>query len=58
MHYYIPKCVVEVIGFSLGSGQAQLCVQDLNYKLGIKSHLFTFGSVNCFKTNIFNSHII
>ena len=45
---------VEVIGWSLGSGQAQLCCQDLYYNLGIKSHLFTFGSVNVFKTNIFN----
>lgn len=45
---------VEVIGWSLGSAQAQLCVQDLYYNLGIKSHLFTFGSVNLFKTNIFN----
>ena len=45
---------VEVIGWSLGSGQAQLCVQDLYYNLGIKSHLFTFGSVNLFKTNRFN----
>ena len=49
-----PTAEVEVIGWSLGSGQAQLCVQDLNYNLGIKSHLFTFGSVNIFKTNIFN----
>lgn len=49
-----PAAEVEVIGFSLGSGQAQLCVQDLYYNFGIKSHLFTFGSVNCFKTNIFN----
>lgn len=45
---------IEVIGWSLGSAQAQLCVQDLYYNLGIKSHLFTFGSVNLFKTNIFN----
>lgn len=45
---------VEVVGWSLGSAMAQLCVQDLNYNLGIKTHLFTFGSVNLFKTNIFN----
>lgn len=49
-----PFAEVEVIGWSLGSGQAQLCCQDLNYNLGIKPHLFTFGSVNLFKTNIFN----
>ena len=46
--------IIEVIGWSLGSGQAMLCVQDLNYNFGIKSHLYTFGSVNLFKTNIFN----
>ena len=45
---------IEIIGWSLGSAMATLCAQDLNYNLGIKSHLFTFGSVNLFKTNIFN----
>jgi hypothetical protein len=45
---------VEVIGWSLGSGQAMLCAQDLYYNLGVKSYLYTFGSVNPFKTNIFN----
>lgn len=49
-----PSAEVEIIGWSLGSGQAMLCAQDLNYNFGIKSHLFTFGSVNLFKTNIFN----
>ena len=49
-----PDCEVEVIGWSLGSGQAMLCAQDLNYNFGIESHLYTFGSVNLFKTNIFN----
>lgn len=49
-----PTAEVEIIGWSLGSGQAMLCAQDLNYNLGIKSHLFTYGSVNPFKTNIFN----
>ena len=49
-----PTASVEVIGWSLGSGQAMLCAQDLNYNFGIESHLFTFGSVNPFKTNIFN----
>ena len=49
-----PTANVEVIGWSLGSGQAMLCSQDLNYNLGIKCHLYTFGSVNLFKTNIFN----
>lgn len=49
-----PNAEVEVIGWSLGSGQAMLCTQDLFYNFGIKSHLFTYGSVNPFKTNIFN----
>ena len=49
-----PSAEVEIIGWSLGSGQAMLCAQDLNYNLGIRPHLFTFGSVNPFKTNIFN----
>lgn len=49
-----PRAEIEIIGWSLGSGQAMLCAQDLNYNLGIKSHLFTFGSVNPYKTNIFN----
>ena len=49
-----PSAEVEVIGWSLGSGQAMLCAQDLFYNFDIKSHLFTYGSVNPFKTNIFN----
>lgn len=51
-----PDAEVEVIGWSLGSAMAQLCVQDLNYNLGIKSHLFTYGSVNPFKTRLFRRH--
>lgn len=53
-----PSAEVEIVGWSLGSGQAMLCAQDLNYQYGIKSHLFTYGSVNPFKTNIFNRHRI
>lgn len=49
-----PNATVEVIGWSLGSGQAMLCAQDLNYNLGIRCYLYTYGSVNPFKTNIFN----
>jgi hypothetical protein len=33
---------------------AMLCSQDLNYNFGIEAHLFTFGSVNPFKMNVFN----
>ena len=40
-----PNCDVEIIGWSLGSGQAQLCCQDLFYNFNVKSHVFTFGSV-------------
>lgn len=45
-----PDAHIEVIGWSLGSAMAMLCAQDLNYNLGIKSHLFTYGSVNPYKT--------
>lgn len=40
-----PTSEVEVIGWSLGSGQAQLCAQDIFYNYAIKCHVFTFGSV-------------
>ena len=49
-----PTAYIEIIGWSLGSGQAMLCAQDLFYNFGYKSYLYTFGSVNPFKTNIFN----
>jgi len=49
-----PYAHVEIVGWSLGSGQAMLCAQDLNYNLNIKSYLYTFGSVNPYKTNMFN----
>jgi len=49
-----PHSNIEIVGWSLGSGQAMLCAQDLYYNLGVKSYLYTFGSVNPFKTNIFN----
>lgn len=48
-----PDAEIEIIGWSLGSGMAQLCAQDINYNFGIKSHLFTYGSVNPFKVGIF-----
>ena len=43
-----PDAYVESIGWSLGSGEAQLGVQDLNYKYHIKPYLYTYGSVNPF----------
>ena len=47
---------VVVTGWSLGSSLAQLCAQDLRYNFGdkITISLYTFGSVNPFRTNIFN----
>lgn len=39
---------VEVIGWSLGSAMAQLCVQDLNWRYGIRPYCYTFGSVKPF----------
>ncbi len=55
--YYLqlhPRAEVEIVGWSLGSGQAMLCAQDLYHNFGIRSYLYTYGSVNPFKTNIFN----
>ena len=54
LHEVHPTAEVEIIGWSLGSGQAMLCAQDLYFNYGIKSYLYTYGSVNPFKTNIFN----
>lgn len=44
-----PDAEVEIIGWSLGSSQAQYCAQDLFFNLGIQSHLFTDGSVKPWK---------
>jgi len=41
-----PNAEVEICGWSLGSGQAQFCAQDLNWNFGIEPHVFTHGSVN------------
>ena len=43
--YGAIKPEVEIIGWSLGSALAQLCCQDLYFNFGVKSHVFTFGSV-------------
>lgn len=40
-----PEAEVEIIGWSLGSALAQLCCQDLYFNFGIKSYVFTYGSV-------------
>lgn len=49
LHTLHPTAATEIIGWSLGSGQAILCAQDLNYNFGVRSHLFTFGSVKPFR---------
>lgn len=53
MHVY-PTAEIEIVGWSLGSGMAQLCAQDIFYNFGRKVFLYTYGSVNPWKTNIFN----
>jgi len=50
LHDAHPEAETEVIGWSLGSGQATLCCQDLNYNFGAKPILITFGSVKPFKS--------
>ncbi len=50
LHEQYPDAETEIIGWSLGSGQAILCCQDLNYNFGLKPHLITFGSVRPFKS--------
>lgn len=56
LHNY-PYAEIEVVGWSLGSALAQLCAQDIFYNFGRKVYLYTYGSVNPFKTNIFNRRI-
>ena len=46
-----PDAETEIVGWSLGSGQAILCCQDLNYNFGVKPHLITFGSVRPFASS-------
>jgi hypothetical protein len=43
-----PDSFVEVIGWSLGSGLAQLAAEDVYFKFGIKPYLYTYGSVKPF----------
>ena len=49
LHQEHPEAETEIIGWSLGSGQAILCAQDLSFNYDIKPHLFTYGSVRPFK---------
>lgn len=53
-----PDAVTEIIGWSLGSSQAMLCAQDLNYNFGVKPYLYTFGSVRPFRYTPFNKNLM
>lgn len=50
LHDLHPEAETEIIGWSLGSGIASLCAQDLNYNFGLKPYLYTYGSVRPFKS--------
>lgn len=50
MHEEHPEAATEIIGWSLGSGIASLCCQDLNFNFGVKPYLITYGSVRPFKS--------
>ena len=54
LHEAHPEAATEILGWSLGSGIACLCCQDLNYNFGVKPYLYTFGSVRPFKYTILN----
>lgn len=50
LHELHPSAATEVVGWSLGSSQAILCCQDLNYNFGVRPYLYTYGSVRPFKS--------
>ena len=50
LHEQHQEAETEIVGWSLGSGLATLCCQDLSFNYGIRPHLFTFGSVKPFKS--------
>ena len=54
LHDLHPDAATEILGWSLGSGIACLCCQDLNYNFGVKPYLYTFGSVRPFKYTLLN----
>ena len=49
LHEAHPTAETEILGWSLGSGQAMLCAQDLNYNFGLRPRVFTYGSVKPFR---------
>ena len=46
-----PEAATEVVGWSLGSGLAMLCAQDLNYNFGVRPYVYSFGSVRPFRSD-------
>lgn len=40
-----PDANIEIIGWSLGSSQAQFACQDINWKFGKLPYMYTYGSV-------------
>ncbi len=54
LHEAHPEAATEILGWSLGSGIASLCCQDLNYNFGVKPYLYTYGSVRPFKYTLLN----
>lgn len=49
---YHPNSFIEVFGWSLGSGIAQIAAEDIYYNFKIKPYLYTFGSVKPFANKI------
>ena len=44
-----PDAFIEVVGWSLGSSQAQYACQDINYHFNILPYVYTYGSVKPWK---------
>lgn len=44
-----PDANIEIIGWSLGSSQAQFACQDINWKFGKLPYVYTYGSVKPWK---------
>ena len=55
LHEEHPDAETEILGWSLGSGLAILCCQDLNFNFGLQPHLYTYGSVRPFKSTRANA---
>ena len=44
-----PDAFIEVVGWALGSSQAQYACQDINYHFNILPYVYTYGSVKPWK---------